>query len=62
MHSTVSELVVIKPCHISMGSFCLFIQETKQKYDSKKQVVNSATSAGCRISKNKEMQENLPPI
>lgn len=62
MHSTVSERVVIKPCHVSMGSFCLFIQETEQRYDSKKQVVNSATSAGCNISKNKEMQGNLSPL
>lgn len=68
MHSTVSEL--IKPCLMSIDSFrfFFFFQETKQKYDSKEQVVNSLTSAGCRICRNKQTnkkkdaEKNLPSV
>lgn len=46
MHSTVSALVVFKPCHIRMSLICSVNQETKQRYDFERQIVNSATLVG----------------
>lgn len=56
MHSTVSELVVVKLCHTSAGWILLiYSRKTKERCDSKRQVVNNATSAG-KYLKTQEMQ------
>lgn len=54
MLSTVFKLKVIKSV---WTYFAYIIEETKHRYDSKRQIVNNATSAGnVEYLKNKKMQ------